>query len=319
MLRFRLPAASEIALLSSLAFVSLAVAQDEPLFVGSVEVASAKATKVRELRTLLDGDFDGAWAAFDPPKGKAFLVLNLELKPTFGKTADGEELVRAEPQAVSLKVDGAELAWPIGTCSPHGVFEAYASGYYGYPTEQPRTFGYDPVFVVPEGATKATLTLGGTTHPVTMPADVATSIDPAQAVQIKVDDARTLTSLTRKQELGTYEHEEGEFVQRVVSSAGRFAAISVVLKPKFRNQPLGYGIEKTAFGLLLGKEVYVEPAGFLTVREFSSYADGFYFEQDALGEFNAGQATLVFPLPGAVKSGKLLYFGAPVADVTFGD
>lgn len=308
---------SALALLCSVG-ASVAVAQEPPLFVGSVEIASAKATKVRELRRVLYGEFDGAWGVFEAPKGKAFLVLNLELKPTFGKTPDGEELVTAQPEAVTLKAEGAKPAWPIGTCNPHGTFEAYASGYYGYPTAQARPFGYDPVFVVPEGASEATLTLGGTTHPVSLPAEVLQKIDPAQAVQAKVDAARLEASVERPQELGTYEHEEGEFAEKIVSSAGRYALISVVLKPKVRNQQMGYGVDKSAFGLLLGKEVYVGAAGFLNDETFSASADGFYFEQDALGEFNAGQATIVFPLPGAVSKGKLLYFGSPVADVDFG-
>jgi hypothetical protein len=294
-------------------------AQDEPEFLGSVEVASYKAAKVRKLAvSIAYAGFDGARGVFTAPQGKAFLVLHLELKPTFSKNAAGEDVSYANPSAVTLTARQGQPVWSMGTCDPHGRFSTYASGYSFVPSDEPFVGNFDPVFLIPADATAATLTLGSTKHEVEIPEVMQDQIDPAQAIQIRIDGTKTATELRRSVELGTDDYGAAEFSQQVVTSSGRFALISFILKPKIRNSTTGYFGDPWDFGLLLGKEVYLRPIGVYDGESFGDYASDFYFEQDALGEFNAGKATLVFPLPGAVSNGKLLYLGAPVADVTFG-
>ncbi len=317
----RLNAAITIAFLLStlLATSRIAQAQEEPQFVGSVEVASSKATKVRKLAVpLADMGFDGARGVFAAPQGKAFLVLHLEIKPVFAKNAAGEEVAYAYSPAISLNAGQEQPVWSIGTCDPHGRFATYSASYSFVPSEEPQVEGFDPVFLVPANATTATLTLGEAKHAIAIPEAVQEQINPTQAIQLQAPEAKVARELRRNVELGAYELGAAAFPQQIVSTAGRFALVSIVMKPKVRNQRIGYGADVSDFGLLLGKEVYVRPIGVYDGESFSDYASDFYFEQDALGEFNAGKATLVFPLPGAVSSGKLLYLGDPVADVTFG-
>jgi hypothetical protein len=317
----RLNAAITIAFLLStlLATSRIAQAQEEPQFVGSVEVASSKATKVRKLSTLVSSDrFNGIRGVFTAPEGQVFLVLHLELKPTFAKNADGDDVSYANAPAITLGIDRGQPVWSIGTCDPHGRFMTYPASYSFYRSDEPQTAGFDPVFLVPANATAATLTLGEAKHAIAIPEAVQEQIDPTQAIQLQAPEAKVARELRRNVELGAYELGAAAFPQQIVSTAGRFALVSIVMKPKVRNQRIGYGADVSDFGLLLGKEVYVRPIGVYDGESFSDYASDFYFEQDALGEFNAGKATLVFPLPGAVSSGKLLYLGAPVADVTFG-
>ncbi|HEV7281454.1 MAG TPA: hypothetical protein VGN57_14735 [Pirellulaceae bacterium] len=321
MLRFAL-AATAAFLLSTMPLTSTVTrAQEPPQVIGSVEVGSYKATKVKKLGVALaDAGFNGARGVFSAPQGKAFLVLNLELKPTFAADPNGQQVALAEHGAVTLTLEGSPPAWSIGSCDPHGRFATLADGYAFYPSDQPFVGGYDPVFLVPADASgTATLTLGPTKDEITISEAVQDQIDPTQAIQLQVDATKTATELQRPVRLGVFDVNEEIYPQQIVSRAGRFALVSIVMKPKVRNWMQGYSGNIQDFGLLLGKEVYLRPIGVYDAETFSEYASDFSFEQDALGDYNAGRTTLVFPLPGAVSAGKLLYLGAPIANLTFGD
>lgn len=286
--------------------------------VGGVEIAKLDAKSYQRLTyEAFEGSLGGSRNMMRPPAGKVFVVVWMELKLKPGKDEDGDDVVVLERDDNILIDEKGKKYGTVGRCSRDGRFRPGESGFYFYPNEDsPPLVAYDQVFAVPQSAKNVTLKIVDAEKKFAMPANVLPTIDPTQIATFKIQQARVVTKLEQKYELGTFDKPEGEATIEAEATASKFLSLKILVQPKANNSDDGFVANGGDFGLLLGKEVYVPPIGQIDFDGFSSDQAYLSSEADKTGKFEETETTLIFPLPGRIKTFQLLYRTRQVANGT---
>lgn len=285
--------------------------------VGGVEIVKVDAKSYQRLAYFLGDPVPSSRPMIRSPSGKVFVVVRLELKPKPGKDDDGEDAVVLEAEDMALVDEKGTKYAMVGNCSRDGRFTPGEEGFYLYPGEEfPPLAEYDLVFVVPQSVKNATIKMGDAEKKFALPANVLPTIDPTQIATFKIQQARVVTKLESKYELGPLDNPAGEGTIETESTATRFLSLKILIQPKANNTEYGFSATSSDFGLLLGKEVFVTAIGHASFDGFT-YGNAYLSSDvDKTGKHDALEKTLFFPLPGRIKTFKLLYLTRPVANGT---
>ncbi|HEV7281676.1 MAG TPA: hypothetical protein VGN57_15850 [Pirellulaceae bacterium] len=319
MTRAGLPLSIALASLFAFATADATRAQTGPYWAGSLKIVKAEAKRYRTISNRVQSHSASALGVIEAPSGEAFLAIHLDVVPVLAKDANGAVSCFAKCEAIFVDVEGKPL-YAIGTLTPDGRFTtgwAVAEyEFYDADVEFPR--GLDPLFLVPATAKAVTLTIGGMQRKFALDEPIGETCDAAASLGGKVVQTRALEELNREHSLGRLALSR-EFVEKIRTATGRYVAVTLQATPQGRNDASGrFRAVQEDFGVLLGKQVYVDPIGKLEGEWLATYFAEFVSHPDAQGRFPAVEQTIVFPIPGNVKTGKLLYLGQPVADLQFG-
>ena len=279
--------------------------------IGSVEIKSAEVVRCGKLARDPQSTAENGYLQFASlPAGKSFLVLHLKLELTAGKDEDGDDYVQVEEESISLVNSAGEKFACTGTCTADGRYSMYAGGYsyYGKPKDQ--LYDFHPVFVIPAGAQALTLRMNKAEFKIETPQEVQETIKRSAVALFKVAKVAVVDQIETEEEYHYADDTKVDFKFGVESSVNKFLVVSLIIKPKTsNNESNNFYVSSSDFGVLYGAQVYVSPIGVIEEYndEFSPGGSSYGSEPDAVGDYQAVEAKLVFPLPGRITRFKLQY------------
>jgi hypothetical protein len=297
---------------------------DEP--VGTFELSNSKTQRVRSL--LATAQQPDSWWRYDAPEGKVFLVVLMEVKPTYA--VDPETGIKgAQMPKETVYAEGADWkVGAVGSLSPSGRFVPLDSYFMvRFNEDLPETMFIDFVFVVPGNAKSATVHAADVRVEAKLDQPVLPRFDWRDAMDVAIVRAEKVEPPQRStgvyDDLANRDHvwkvRYGEAEPSLVAVTFRVAPRRGHAEPGF--QPGAFLVDSLDFRLAYGGQTHVR--GICSIsgpdRAEALESETHSFTRAADGEVEAKEFTFVYPLYEPATKATLLYREGPIGEVEFGE
>ncbi|HEV7279182.1 MAG TPA: hypothetical protein VGN57_03125 [Pirellulaceae bacterium] len=285
--------------------------------VGEFEVVASKARLYREMTEAVEGHPQLLRIA--PPKDHVFAVVELTLRFEKEKKRDEASI----PLDLTVLAIGDETVVASGSLDSTTAYTPYSLNVLG--VEEKGTIVFEPVFIVPESAKKATLRIGDEIHQgedyqvdVEFEGKIVERPDPAERLQVKVLSAKRSDGIRDSEGFGDISNRTR--LDYTLRTRGEIVTIEFELTANVAKSSNDFLAAPREFQIDVGDGRLLPALGSHDQDAQSGVklsADVFSLVKSALrpdGTFEAGKGSIAFSLPKGAVRGKLLFYGVPVAD-----